>query len=68
MSISEAPNVPGHEEVQRIISDGDNDKLVTDMVDVLRAMSDAASRISKKATRTCSSNWRKPSQTGTNKD
>ena len=37
-----ASNVPGHEEVQCLVTDGNPDKLVTDMMNILRAMSDAA--------------------------
>ena len=35
-------NVPGLEHVQCLVTDGDIDKLVSDMMDTLRAMSDAA--------------------------
>ena len=37
-----ASNVPGHEEVQCLVTDGNPDKLVADMMNILRAMSDAA--------------------------
>ena len=37
-----ASNVPGHEHMQCLVTDGDTDKLVSDMMDILRAMSDAA--------------------------
>ena len=42
LSVSVASNVPGHEQVQCIVTDGDTNKLVSSMVDILRAMSDAA--------------------------
>ena len=35
-------NVPGHEHVQCLITDGDTNKLVSAMMDILRAMNDAA--------------------------
>lgn len=41
-SISEALNVPGQEEVQSLFTDGYPEKLVVDMMDILRATSDAA--------------------------
>ena len=37
-----ASNVPGHEQVQCLVTDGDTNKLVSAMMDILRAMSDAA--------------------------
>ena len=37
-----ASNVPGHEEVQCLVTDGNPVKLVADMMNILRAMSDAA--------------------------
>ena len=37
-----ASNVPGHKQVQCLVTDGDANKLVGDMMDILRAMSDAA--------------------------
>ena len=37
-----ASNVPGHEQVQCLVTDGNRDKLVADMMNILRAMSDAA--------------------------
>ena len=37
-----ASNVPGHDEVQCLVTDGNSDKLVADMMNILRAMSDAA--------------------------
>ena len=42
LSVSVASNVPGHEYVQCLITDGDTNKLVSAMMDILRAMSDAA--------------------------
>ena len=42
LSVSVASNVPGHEQVQCLITDGDTNKLVSAMMDILRAMSDAA--------------------------
>ena len=42
LSVSLASNVPGHEEVQCLVTDGNPDKLVADMMNILRAMSDAA--------------------------
>ena len=41
LSVSVASNVPGHEQVQYLITDGDTNKLVTAMMHILRAMSDA---------------------------
>ena len=37
-----ASNVPGHEQVQYLVTDGDANKLVAGMMEILRAMSDAA--------------------------
>ena len=37
-----ASNVPVHEKVQRLVTDGDTNKLVSVMMDISRAMSDAA--------------------------
>ena len=37
-----ASNVPGHEQVKCIVTDGDANKLVSAMMDILRSMSDAA--------------------------
>ena len=37
-----ASNVPGHEEVQCLVTDVNPDKLVADMMNILQAMSDAA--------------------------
>ena len=37
-----ASNVPGQEEVQSLFTDGYPEKLVVDMMDILRATSDAA--------------------------
>ena len=42
LSVSVASNVPGHEQVQCLVTDGDTNKLVSRMMDILRAMSDAA--------------------------
>ena len=42
LSDSVASNVPGHERVQCIVTDGDTNKLVSAMMDILQAMSDAA--------------------------
>ena len=40
LSVGVASNVPGQEQVQCLVMDGDSDKLVADMMDTLRAMSD----------------------------
>ena len=37
-----ASNVPGHEQVKCLVTDGDINKLVSAMMDILRSMSDAA--------------------------
>ena len=42
LSVSLPSNVPGHELVQCLVTDGDTNKLVSRMMDILRAMSDAA--------------------------
>ena len=42
LSVSVASNVPGHEEAQCYITNGDSDKLVADMMSHLHAVSDAA--------------------------
>ena len=42
LSVSVASNVPGHEDAQCYITNGDSDKLVADMMSHLRAVSDAA--------------------------
>ena len=42
LSVSVASNIPGHERVQCLVTDGDTNKLVGAMMDILRAMSDAA--------------------------
>ena len=42
LSVSVALNVPGHEQVQCLATDGDANKLVSDMMDILQAMSNAA--------------------------
>ena len=41
LSVSVASNVPGHERVQCLVPNGDTNKLVSAMMDILRAMSDA---------------------------
>ena len=42
LSVSVASNVPGHEHVQCLVTDGDTNKLVSAMMDILRALSDDA--------------------------
>ena len=42
LSVSVASNVPGHEQVQCLVMDGDTNKLVSAMMDILQKMSDAA--------------------------
>ena len=42
LSVSVASNVPGHERVQCLVTDGDTNKFVSRMMDILQAMSDAA--------------------------
>ena len=42
LSVSVASNVPGHEQVKCLVTDGDTNKLVSTMMDILRSMSDAA--------------------------
>ena len=42
LSVSVASNEPGHKQVQCLVTDGDTNKLVSAMMDILRAMSDAA--------------------------
>ena len=42
LSVSVASNVPGHEQVQCLVTDGDTIKLVSAMTDILQSMSDAA--------------------------
>ena len=42
LSVLVASNVPGHERVQCLVTDGDTNKLVSAIMDILRAMSDAA--------------------------
>ena len=42
LSVSVASNVPGHERVQCLVTDGDTNKLVSRMMDIIQAMSDAA--------------------------
>ena len=41
LSGSVASNVPGHEQVQCLVKNGDTNKLISDMMDILRVMSDA---------------------------
>ena len=45
LSVSVASNVPEHEQVQCLVTDGDTNKLVSRMMDILQAMSDAAYKI-----------------------
>ena len=42
LSVSVASNVPGHEQVKCLVTDGDTNKLVSAMMDILRSMIDAA--------------------------
>ena len=42
LSVSVASNVPGHEQVQCRVTDGDTNKLVSAMMNILQSMSDAA--------------------------
>ena len=42
LSVSVASNVPVHEQVQCLVTDGDTNKLVSRMMDILRAMRNAA--------------------------
>ena len=42
LSVSVASNVPGHERVQCLVTDGDTNKLVSAMMDILQAMIEAA--------------------------
>ena len=42
LSVSVASNVPGHEQVYCLVTDGDTDKLVSTMMNILQSMSDAA--------------------------
>ena len=41
-SVSMASNVPGHEQVQCLVTDGDTNKLVSAKMDILQSMSEAA--------------------------
>ena len=41
LSVSVASNVPGYEQVKFLVTDGDTNKLVSAMMDILRSMSDA---------------------------
>ena len=42
LSVSVASNLPGHEQVKYLVTDGDTNKFVSTMMDILRSMSDAA--------------------------
>ena len=42
LSVSVASNVPGHERVKCLVTNGDSNKLVIDMMTILTSMSDAA--------------------------
>ena len=42
LSFSVASNVPGHEQVTSLVTDGDTYKLMSAMIDILQSMSDAA--------------------------
>ena len=42
LSVSVASNVPGHEQVTCIVTDGDTNKLVSTMITILQSMSEAA--------------------------
>ena len=42
LSVSVASNVPGHEQVQCLVTDGHTNKLVSAMMNILQSMSDAA--------------------------
>ena len=42
LSVSVASNVPGYEQVQCLVTDGDTNKLMSAMMDILQKMSDAA--------------------------
>ena len=42
LSVRVASNVPGHEQVTCIVTDGDNNKLVSTMMTILQSMSEAA--------------------------
>ena len=42
LSVSVASNVPGHEQVQCLVTDGDPDKLVADMMEIVRTISNVA--------------------------
>ena len=42
LSVSVASKVPGHEQVQCLVTDGDTNKLVSAMMDIVQKMSDAA--------------------------
>ena len=53
LSVSVVSNVPGHERVQCLVTDGDTNKLVSRMMDILQAMSDAAVRQDQTLVRRC---------------
>ena len=53
LSVSVASNVPAHEQMQCLVTDGDTNKLVSAMMDILQSMSDAPTKTSKNLTRTC---------------
>ena len=53
LSVSVASNMPGHEQVQCLVTDGDTNKLVSAMMEILQSMSDAAYENIKILTRTC---------------
>ena len=42
LSVSVASNLPGHEQVQCLVTDGGTNKLMSAMMDILQSMSDAA--------------------------
>ena len=66
LSVSVASNVPGHEQGQCLVTDGDTNKLVSAMMNILRSTSDAAYENLNNLTRTY---WRisqKQGRIGTN--
>ena len=56
LSVSVASNVPRHEQVQCLVTDGDTDKLVSAMMDILRAMNAPHTTRSKTHTGMCWNN------------
>ena len=42
LSVNVASNMPGHEQVQCLVTDGDTNKLVSAMMNILQSMSDVA--------------------------